>query len=263
MPFIKANGIEFYYEMHGESHPLICIGGFTNHSGIWKEYLPELAKKFQVLLFDPRGSGKTKASPPPDTIDLFADDLIGLMDALQMPLASMIGFSMGTLIIQSLALRYPKRIKKAVLLSPFNKIPKTALMQLKVTAKLLRGGIPPNLVAANSLPWLYGETFLHQPNQVDKIITDLMSDPYPPSQESYQGGLSALSHFDITEKLHMIQTEMLLLSGECDLFTPLSTAMELKKNLQNATLHILKNAGHMTLIESREEILRIICPFYK
>ena len=261
MPFIKANGIKTYYEMHGKNSPLICIGGLLNHSGIWKEYLCEIAKKFQVVLFDPRGSGKTETTSPPYTIDLFADDLIALMDALQISSASMICFSMGTLIIQSLALRYPKRINRAILLSPFNKIPKTALMQLKVSSKLLHAGIPPNLVAANSLPWLYGESFLQEPDRVNHIIHEIMNDPYPPSPLSYQGGLSALSHFDITEKLHIIQTEMLLLPGECDLFTPLSSAMELKKNLPHATLHILKNAGHMTLIESKDEVLSHISSY--
>ena len=78
---------------------------------------------------------------PPYTIDLLAEDVIGLMDALEIQKSYVMGSSMGTTIVQTLGLRYPERLLKGILLAPFNTIPTTVIRVANTMTKLLESGV--------------------------------------------------------------------------------------------------------------------------
>ena len=263
MPKLRINDIELFYELHGKGEPLFLICGFTNHLGIWEKMIPMLSKNFEVIVFDNRGAGRSSASSPPYTIEMLAADTIALMDGLSIFAASMVGFSMGAAITQMIALNHPDRIKKGVLLSSFNTLPKTAAMQAINTAKLFQAGVKPALTLEALLPWIYSNEYLSESRRVEKTVQELLSNPYPQAAEGYIGQLEALLHFDITDMLHQIQTEMLIIHGDADLYTPLYSAQILKEKMQNATLEVIPDASHMLLIERANEMEKLIYAFCK
>ena len=79
----KINGIEIYYEVHGEGDPLLLIAGYGHHSLIWQNVVDELSKKNRVILFDNRGMGRSEVLKPPYTIEEMAQDAIALLTHLQ------------------------------------------------------------------------------------------------------------------------------------------------------------------------------------
>jgi 3-oxoadipate enol-lactonase len=117
MPSIRANEIEMYYEIHGEGEPLVLIAGLNSDHTLFRGIIPRLAEKYQVVAFDNRGVGLTNKPDIPYTIDMMADDTAGLLDALDIKQAHILGVSMGGRIAASLALRYPDRIKSLILVS--------------------------------------------------------------------------------------------------------------------------------------------------
>lgn len=113
---VAVGDIEVAYQIFGEGDPLLLIMGYSGTMDLWApEVLKELASKYQVITFDNRGMGKTTASDKEFTIELFADDTRGLLDALGIERAHVLGWSLGTYIAQELTLRYPDRVEKLIL----------------------------------------------------------------------------------------------------------------------------------------------------
>ncbi|WP_420422000.1 alpha/beta fold hydrolase [Simkania sp.] len=258
MPTLNNENCNIYYEVKGQGAPLVLINGFTNHLGMWDSFAACFQHQFQVLQFDPRGAGRSETPATSFTIDHIADDVIALLDTLSFKQADMIGFSMGSIIIQSIALRYPDRLGKAVMISPFTRFPTSAYLQSLNSAHLRDYGLSPRLLIEKVLPWIYSSSFLKDPVRVKQTIEELENTPYPQSNEGYDKQLEALFSFDQTDKLHEIAHPTLLIAGEEDLYTPLYTAQKLKELLQNATLEILSQVGHMGHIERKHEVLNLI-----
>jgi len=115
MAKVNVNGCEIYYEVHGQGDPLVLIMGLRRNVEWWFRQIPALSEHFQVIAFDNRGAGRSDKPVTEYSIPLFADDTAGLMDALDISKAQILGISMGGYIAQELALNYPEKVKSLVL----------------------------------------------------------------------------------------------------------------------------------------------------
>jgi pimeloyl-ACP methyl ester carboxylesterase len=113
---VRANGTDIGYKLVGSGEPLVMIMGLGGTMEQWpQEVIEALSKKYQLILLDNRGMGYTKANEATFTYKLFADDVVGLLDALGVKQTNVLGFSMGSTITQELLLEYPQRFKKAII----------------------------------------------------------------------------------------------------------------------------------------------------
>jgi len=113
---ISANGIKIGYKLIGSGDPLVMIDGLGNTMDCWpQEIIEALSKQYQLIILDNRGMGHTTVNDAPFTYKLFADDTIGLLDALKVKKTNVLGFSMGSTITQELLLEYPQRFNKAII----------------------------------------------------------------------------------------------------------------------------------------------------
>ena len=115
MPTISVNGIEFYYEIHGEGEPLILISGYTGDHTQWSHFIDPLSKKFKVLTFDNQGVGQTKDDGGPLSAQVMADNIVALADQLGLSSFHVAGQSMWGSIAQMIAIRHPGRVNKTIL----------------------------------------------------------------------------------------------------------------------------------------------------
>lgn len=113
---VRVGDIDISYRAMGSGQPLLLITGYSATMDMWDPVvLKELSSRYKVIIFDNRGIGKTTASDKPFTIELFAEDTIGLMDALKIKKAHVLGWSMGSFIATELSLRHPDRVGKLIL----------------------------------------------------------------------------------------------------------------------------------------------------
>jgi len=113
---VHVNDIDIAYKDLGQGKPLVLIMGYGMTMDIWPPgVLTNLSKTHRVIVFDNRGMGNTTASDKPFTIGLFADDAAGLMDALNLSQADVLGWSMGADVAQELALRHPGNVDHLIL----------------------------------------------------------------------------------------------------------------------------------------------------
>ena len=117
MPRIKTNNVELYCEIHGEGKPLVLISGLGYSSWQWHKLVPFLAEHFQVITFDNRGVGQSDKPAGPYTAQMLAADTVGLLEALNIVTATIMGHSMGGFIAQAIALDFPKRVDRLILCS--------------------------------------------------------------------------------------------------------------------------------------------------
>lgn len=147
---VPANGIKIGYKLIGSGEPLVMIAGLANTMDVWPtEVIETLSKRFQLIIPDNRGMGHSTANDATFTYKLFADDVIGLLDALGVKKTNVIGFSMGSTITQQLLLAYPQRFNKAVIYATSTdggkvadtlrgKAPKDPAVMAKINPTILR-----------------------------------------------------------------------------------------------------------------------------
>lgn len=115
MPRVKVSDISIYYEEHGQGDALVCIDGWASTWRNFRWSIPEWSQHFRVVVQDYRGVGQTDAPDMPYTIRMMADDIVGLMDALGIRQAHVLGQSTGSLMAQEMALNHPERVISLVL----------------------------------------------------------------------------------------------------------------------------------------------------
>jgi pimeloyl-ACP methyl ester carboxylesterase len=113
---VQANGIKIGYKLIGSGEPLVMIMGTGGTMDRWpREVIEALSNKYQLIIPDNRGMGYTTANDVTFTYKLFADDVIGLLNAIGVKRAHVLGYSMGSGITQKLLLEYPQRFNKAII----------------------------------------------------------------------------------------------------------------------------------------------------
>ena len=113
---IRVDDIEIAYKDFGQGEPLLFIIGYGSTMDLWPSgVLSNLSSKNRVIVFDNRGMGNTTTSDKPFSIELFADDAAGLLDALNISRSNILGWSMGADVAQELALRHPAKVDRLIL----------------------------------------------------------------------------------------------------------------------------------------------------
>jgi pimeloyl-ACP methyl ester carboxylesterase len=118
LPRVRVGDIDIYYEVHGDGFPLVMIMGLSANIDWWDPRLiQETSKRYKTVIFDNLGAGRTDKPKVAYTIKMFTDDTAGLMDALKIKRANILGISMGGRIAQEFALNHPEKVERLILCS--------------------------------------------------------------------------------------------------------------------------------------------------
>src|SRR5207249_10870094 len=110
MSVAKVGTIDLYYDEQGSGDPLLLVMGLAADSAAWMFQVPDFARHHRTIVFDNRGVGRSAKPPGPYTIHEMADDAVGLLDALGITRAHVVGVSMGGMIAQVVAITHPERV---------------------------------------------------------------------------------------------------------------------------------------------------------
>lgn len=119
--YAAINGLELYYEIHGEGEPLILLhGGLATIDMLFPVLLPQLSASRQVIAVELQGHGHTPDIDRPFSYEQFADDVAALIEHLGFESADIMGFSLGGGVALQTAIRHPEAVRKLVIVSaPF------------------------------------------------------------------------------------------------------------------------------------------------
>src|SRR6476469_1752432 len=119
--FADSNGVKIYYHEKGKGQPLVLIMGFGADGTVWEKHLAVYQKHFRCIVLDNRGVGKSDQPIGPYSTQMMAADTIAVMDHAGVSSAYVAGISMGGAIAQELAINYPDRVTKLLLVSTWAK----------------------------------------------------------------------------------------------------------------------------------------------
>ncbi len=142
--YAPVNGMQMYYEIHGEGSPLVLLNGSFYTIELWGEILPALAANHQVIAVEMQGHGRTTDIDRPLKYEYLADDVSAFMESMKVPEADIFGYSMGAGIALQLAMRHPERVRKLVMLSGHYRAdgyyPESMAAIAAITPELFAGG---------------------------------------------------------------------------------------------------------------------------
>ncbi len=105
-----VNGIRLWYAVYGHGDPVILVHGGLANSDYWGLQIPVLARRYQVIVLDSRGHGRSTRTAAPIGYDAMASDVLALMDTLQVRKAALVGWSDGAIIGLDIAIHHPERL---------------------------------------------------------------------------------------------------------------------------------------------------------
>lgn len=266
MPFVDNQGTKIYYETHGSGKPLVLVIGLGGSTEAWKLQIKEFSQKYQVIVFDNRGSGKSDKPDEPYSMKIFAADMKALLDELNVSSAYFLGVSMGGMIVQEFFLSYPDYVDAMIIACSGFGIPDPMYVPPKpeIIQTLQEKETPENFyqVTKNKVEIFYHESYCKQvPDLVDRILE--MKKQIGMPAYAYQRQLAACYlEQPISPRFAEVSLpKTLILHGDEDLVWPVANAHKLKELWVDAKVEIISQSGHMFFVEKAPEFNQAVNDF--
>jgi pimeloyl-ACP methyl ester carboxylesterase len=248
-----AAGIYYNFTQDGffETPPIVLLHGVGGMHLFWPPQIRRLPG-CRVFSLDLPGHGKSDQGGGLQTIDSYAEQVLGWMEAVQLHRAVFVGHSMGGAVALSLGVRHPERVLGLGLFSTG--------ARLNIPPELLADAASPttSYKAIDSLvSWSFSTS---APERLIELAANRMREVRP---SVLHGDLLACTRFDCTEHLGDLQVPALILCGSDDRLTPVRYSQFIADVIPGATLEIIPNAGHMVLLEAPEAVGQSLVAFLK
>jgi 2-succinyl-6-hydroxy-2,4-cyclohexadiene-1-carboxylate synthase len=251
MPIAKVNGIDIYFERHGDAgEPLVLVHGYTGDVTDWRHQIPEFSRTHRVLVMDHRGHGRSHA--PTDrshyTIDAMADDVEGLIAEVGFERYHLLGHSMGGCVAQEIALRSRARLMSLTLhdtnyrFTMLNDAIRNYIaMRHKIAEEQGMAAVAEQPSPLPTPPHMPPERKQEEKERLARMSID-----------GFIGAWNALGAWRGTEdRAHAITAPTMIIYGSLD--TPFAApAKWFASTIANATVEVVPDAGHSPQFERPE-----------
>jgi 3-oxoadipate enol-lactonase len=259
MPKIEANGIQLYYELHGpeDADVLVLSNGVLMSTASWAFQTPVLSQRYRLLLYDCRGMWQSDHPPGPYSMELHADDLTALLDALEIERAHIGGTSYGSEVSMVFALKYPERTQSLIVTAAVSQLDRLLKGQADVWISAARARDPELLFKV-----VYPLTFAEEWIAANQPALDLARERYEALDfETLLELFLCFSKLDITADLHRITAPTLVFTGELDALKPRNYSEIIAREIPGAEFAIIPDAGHAAMWERAEIFNTLILGF--
>jgi pimeloyl-ACP methyl ester carboxylesterase len=261
---VQANGQRLYYEIHGDGPPLVLLMGIGYDSSLWTlAQVPALSTRFRVVLMDNRDAGRSSEAKYAYQIADMADDVAGLLDALEIQCTHLLGLSMGGLIAQEFALRHADRLDRLVLSGTGGAPARSAVDPIEIWSWVRANDPTGDVYGGQQFVSLFSTTFLRNHDAVRDTAKMLAGNPHPMGTEAYARQAEAYRQFDALDRLGAITAPTLVVVGEQDTLTPPWIASEVADAIPGARFEVIRGDGssHLVPIERPDDFNRLVSDF--
>jgi pimeloyl-ACP methyl ester carboxylesterase len=260
MPFSRINGIDLYYEVHGEGYPMLLLPGLGSDANTWAPFLAG-APNYRAVIPENRGCARSSKPESGYSIEIMAHDAAILMDHLGIERAHVLGKSMGAMVAQFLTARHPGKVRSLVLSS-------TVMKHDTYGEELLELG---RMVAQKvGLYATYRQAFLlsysreycmsnrSRLEEAESLLKKIGSEEM---LRGYLGQSIACQNYDGRTLVSQIKAPTLVIVGKQDIITPPEASQELAAAIPGAELVIFPRGGHGFWREFPQDVNPVVLDF--
>lgn len=260
MAFVRRDGVDLYYECHGDGTPILFCHGAGSNAATWWQQLPAFAPRHRCVTVDLRCFGRSRA--PLDTFDVPAlvADALAVLDAAGAARAVVVGQSLGGMIGLQLALRHPERVAGFVACDSSLALDHPVLLETLARRALSHAAVS---IEQRSL----GRWFLEQRPALAALyaqINHFNPSAYEHAPEQWRAALSRLhdpGSLVPMDALRRVACPTLLLVGSEDPIVPVGIVREVAAQVAGSEVHVVDGAGHSAYFEKADEVNRIVLDF--
>lgn len=259
MPKAQLDDGEIYYEEYGSGFPVMMVAGLGGVGAYWKPQIEPFSEHFRVIIHDHRGTGQSSKSRIQYSLEQMARDTLGLMNALGIEQAHLVGHSTGGAIGQILSVEHAARIGRIVMANTWTKADGFFRRCFETRRELLLKSGPEAYVRATPL-------FLNPSWWIRDNIEQLESSESTvygtnPDVDIMDSRISALLAFDWTDRLSDISNPVLVLGVRNDHLTPSYFSEELAEKIPGAELVVMEDGAHAASQTMPDEFNRIVLDY--
>ena len=269
---VEVRGANLWYRITGEGEPVFQIHGAGFGHFNFDPATPEIAKHFKVVDYDMRGYGQSGRPVQAYDMEVWADDLAGLMDALGIDQAHVHGTSMGGMIAIVFAGKYPERTTSVVINCAAAKLGASGRLIFKNWIDIARVDPdgPGSRILAELITWqALSKTFL-EAQGAEALATHIQTILRDSNRiEVFTAACQAMCDMDLRPWLGKITSPALVLGGDEDLMTPWDQGPNaagqeaIYAGIKNAEKHVVHGSGHSTIFDGTDEHNRVVIDFFR
>ena len=261
MPYVEHAGASIYWEARGSGEPLLLVMGLGVTLEGWSRLGPVLSERYRTILFDNRGAGRSDTPPGPYPLETMAADAVAVLDAAGAGRAHVFGISMGGMIAQELALRYPDRVGSLILGCTACGGRDAVPAAREVVAALgARQSMTREQAMWAMAPYIYDASTPHE--RVEEDFARRLSAPV--AAEGYFAQLGGIRAWSGTlSRLPSITAPTLVVHGETDQLVPPENGRIIARAIPHAQLVMIPNASHIFTTDRFETARDAVLSFLK
>ena len=257
-------GVEIAWESRGEGDPaVLLVMGLGGRGADWNDvFVDALARDRRVVLFDNRGTGTSSKPEPPYTLARMTEDAIAVLDAAKVERAHVVGFSMGGMIAQRLALDHASRVASLLLLSTHMGGRAVVPPDREVMASFQAptAGRHPADVVRDRVRVITAPGFAdaHR-DAVEELVSIALARPTP--LHAIVAQTQAVLEDDRSGRIGSIAARTLVVHGDRDRLIPVDNGRAIAAKIPGAHLHVLEGCGHLPQWEATDALLDVVRTF--
>lgn len=272
----KINGTKLYIKIVGEGEPLLIVHGGPglNHSYLLP-HLDALAKKYKLIFYDQRASGKS-ATPASDSVSIsfFINDMEAIRKEIGVEKINLFAHSWGAILVANYGISYSQHVQSLIFCNPvplskeFDTEMKEA-QSAKVTSedstdRAMIMGSPGfrkgNADAYKRLLLLSFRNSFYEPDHFSELNLDMPSNYREASKILYTGLSAGLAQYNYYDQLKSFSFPVLIIHGEADAI-PLAASSRLQRSIPSSTFRVFSKSGHFTFIDEPKKFVKEVSEF--
>jgi 3-oxoadipate enol-lactonase len=248
MPITQVNGINLYYEVHGDGPAIVFAHGAGGNHLSWWQQVPVFARQYRCVTFDHRGFGQSPDIPNGPGSQAFVEDLNQLLDHLKIEHVVLVAQSMGGRTCLGFTLAHPDRVQALVMADTTGGFADARMAQRRAEGEVaMTGPNPPPRTYARHFP---------EEQPAPAFLYEQIRALNPPRHEASVPGPTA-------EEVRALRTPTLLIVGEHDVIAPPAIMKMFQSYIPHARLAEVAGAGHSVYFEKPEAFNRTVVEFLK
>ena len=272
---VQVGDIDIAYKMLGKGDPILLFNGASDGMDAWDPSFPKsLSSNHTVIAFDSRGLGNTTMGSKPYSMQQLANDAAGLLDALKIPKADVMGYSLGSFIAQQFTMMYPDKVNTLTLVASScggkDHTPKPPEF-LKMMSEMVNKSLNNVSTSQEEMKELISASLgsgwikLH-PESIENIPTDVQEAKPGLSPEAMNNQMNVGKEWEdnpnwsgTCDDLAKLDKPTLVITGTDDnMYVPHVNSLKIVEKIPGAWLVQIKNAGHAVADQYPEEMGKIL-----